>query len=58
VSDDFPIRSWEHDHDEETRRLYEHGYHHVEGFEGVWQLGDEEPVTRKQALEGIDSRYD
>jgi hypothetical protein len=58
VSDDFPIRSWEHNHDEETRRLYEHGYHHVEGFEGVWQLGDEEPVTREQALEEIDSRYD
>jgi hypothetical protein len=58
VSDDFPIRPWEHDYNEENKRLHEHGYHHVEGFEGVWQKGYDEPVTRAEALEEIASRYD
>ena len=37
MSDDFPIRPWKHDYNEEDKRLHEHGYHHVEGLEGVWQ---------------------
>ena len=58
MSDDFPTRLWEHDYNEENKRLHEHGYHHVEGFEGVWQKGYDEPVTRAEALEKIASRYD
>ena len=58
MSDDFPIRPREYDYNEENKRLHEHGYHHVEGFEGVWQKGYDKPVTRAEAMEEMASRYD
>ena len=58
MSDDFPIRPWEHDHNEVDALLYQHGYHRLEGIEGVWQRGNEVPVTRVEALADIASSHD
>jgi hypothetical protein len=58
LSDDEPARfAWEEDSDEVADFLWQHGYHHVRDFEGLWQHGsDGEFLTRMEAMEEIARR--